>query len=492
MYYQQTEPAHIEETAKKVLLAQQQQLFSQITNFYKINRKNYTTKELKEKILFFIKYARYNSNGYFWVNDMDYRMIMHPIKPEYDGMMFSNIPKVPFVALGVDTLKKSKNSEAFIKYKFYNPTTKKYELKVSLVKVFKPFNWVIGTGQYLSDITPIVQENALKNIRALRYAENGYFWINDTNNKMLMHPIKPEYDGKVFIDTPKVPFVALGVEALKKSKTDRAIIEYSFYNPATKMYERKLSIVKLFKPWNWIIGTGVYLDAIDNSIAEVKAIKDREKTSFLKSIILVSFLMIIVIILFAYYLVSKFIITPMNTLHNEKEYFEEISQIDYLTNILNRRAFFNEVNKYFAYAKRNNISLSVMMIDIDFFKNINDSYGHEAGDFVLKELSKLIANNIREEDIFGRLGGEEFGLCILNDTDETLCVISQKIRKAVENNIVHYKGFKITFTISIGGYKLTSSVENFEIALNKADQALYNAKTDGRNKVKIYNKILCN
>jgi len=492
MYYQKTKPAYIEETAKQILLSHQQQLFSQLTNFYQDYKNKYTKEELQERLKLLVKYARYGSNGYFWINDFNYKMIMHPIRPQYDNKTFKDAPKVPFVALGVDSLKNSDKDKVFIKYKFYNPTTKRYEFKVSLVKVFKPYGWIIGTGQYLSDITPIVKKNALKNIQSLRYGKSGYFWINNTNYKMIMHPIKPQYNNKIFKDTPKVPFVELGVDALLDDNKETAIIEYVFYNPATKKYEKKLSIVKLFKPWNWVIGTGVYLNTINDSISEVKESKDNEKISFIIKIIILSFVIILVTILIAYYLIGHFIVKPMSNLYNEKEYFEGISQTDYLTNILNRRAFFSEVDKYFAYATRNNISLSVLMIDIDFFKKVNDTYGHEAGDVVLKELTKVISQNIREEDIFGRLGGEEFALCILNDTDATMCTIAQKVRKAVEEIVVIYKDQEIRFTISIGGYKLKSTkVEAFSMALDKADKALYTAKTDGRNRVALYDKMLC-
>ena len=491
MYYQQTKPKYIEKVVKEMLISHQEQLFSQLTSFYESHRDRYSQEEMKEGLKFLVKYARYGSNGYFWINDMDCKMIMHPIKPEYNGKYFTDVPEVPFVALGVKNLKYNAKGEAFIKYRFYNPATKKYEFKVSLVKIFKPFNWIIGTGQYLSDITPMIKERALNDIEALRYGESGYFWINDTNYKMIMHPIKKEYDGKIFIDTKKVPFVQLGVEALKNEMNDTAIIKYTFYNPATQKYEDKLSIVKLFKPWNWIIGTGVYLNSIDNSIKKITILKDNEEERFIYKIIILAIFIILSTILIAYYLIVNFIVKPVKDLNDEKEHFEEISQIDYLTQILNRRAFFDEVNQYFAYARRNNLTMSVMMIDIDLFKNINDTYGHEAGDEVLRKLSNTIKNCIREEDIFGRLGGEEFGICILNANEALICEIAEKIRISIEKSSVTYNDNIIKYTISIGGYTIKSRTEQFKIALNKADLALYKAKESGRNKVEIYDGVSC-
>ncbi len=485
MYYQQTRPQYIEKTVKESLISQQQQLFSQLLNFYEDNKNKYSEERLQNELKLLVKYARYGDSGYFWINNLDYEMVMHPIKPHYDGKKFIGTPKVPFVELGVDSLKNTNKNQAFIKYKCYNPATKKYEFKVSLVRIFKPYGWIIGTGQYLSDITPKVQKQALEDIKALRYGDSGYFWINNLDYEMVMHPIKPHYDGKKFIGTPKVPFVELGVNALKNSNDSTAIIKYSFYNPATQKYEDKLSVVKVFEPWGWVIGTGVYLNKIANSIEQVKIMKDKEEEGFIIDSIILAVIIILVTILIAYYLIINFIIKPMNLLQNQKKYFEEISQIDFLTNILNRRAFFSSANRYMAYAKRNDLSIGVMMIDIDHFKKINDTYGHEAGDFVLKELAKTIKEVIREEDIFGRIGGEEFAICILDDSEETLSAMAEKVREAVAKSVVEYNGKKITFTISVGGYQIKSLNENFDMALSKADEALYNAKNNGRNRIEL-------
>jgi len=489
MYYKKTTPKYMENEVKQTLISHQDQLFNQLNRFYALYKNKLPKKELQTRLKMIVKFSRYGKNGYFWINDFNDVMIMHPIRPEYDGKTFIDTPMVPFVELGSKALQKQKVNQTFIKYQFYNPSSQKYEFKVSLVKVFKPYGWIIGTGRYISDVTPLVQKQALDDIKALRYGSSGYFWINDMNYKMIMHPIKPEYNGQIFEDAPTVPFVALGVEALKDSSKGRATIKYRFYNPATKKYENKLSVVQIFKPWNWVIGTGVYLSKIEASIKQVSVNKDKEENNFIYRIIFISIFIIIFSLAIAYYLTIRFIVRPMEELNNKKDYFEEIANIDYLTNILNRRAFYNRANQYFAYAKRNDIEVSVMMIDIDFFKKVNDTYGHEAGDVVLKKLADIIKDSIREEDIFGRLGGEEFGICILNSNATILCKVAQKIRHNVESAIVNYKDSEIKFTISIGCHNMISNTENFETALNKADKALYEAKNTGRNKVEMFENL---
>jgi methyl-accepting chemotaxis protein len=486
MYYKKTTPKYMEEVVKSSIISHQEQLFHQLNSIYNQYKETSSLEELQERLKDIVKYARYGKSGYFWINDMNCKMIMHPIKPQYDGKVFCNTPKVPFVKLGVDALQKMHKNRTFIKYKFYNPATKRYEFKVSLVRIFKPFGWIIGTGKYLSDITPVVKKQLLANIEALRYGKSGYFWINDMQCRMIMHPIKPQYDGKVFCNTPKVPFVELGVKALKVSKNGIAFIKYKFYNPATKKYENKLSVVKLFKPWHWMIGTGVYLDNIEKSMAQVKAMKDNEEQKLIYKILAITLLIIILSLFVSYYLTVKFITNPVRNLTSEKNHFKEIANIDYLTQILNRRAFFIEVEKYYDYSNFNDIKLGIMMLDIDFFKQVNDRYGHDAGDEVLKQLSSFIKNSLRDNDLFGRLGGEEFGICILNSDRNKLLRIATKIKNEVQNYAIFYNNVEIQCTISIGCYELNTKKEDYKEGFSKADKALYKAKKEGRNRAILF------
>ena len=151
----------------------------------------------------------------------------------------------------------------------------------------------------------------------MRYGKNGYFWINDLNYKMVMHPIKPQLDGKVFINTPKVPLVQLGVDALKKSGKDWAIIKYQFYNPATKKYEDKMSIVKLFKPWKWVIGTGTYLKDIQETLDKVSHQIENENRKIMIEIVIIVFILGTLFMILSVFIVNKFIIKPIKEVVNK-------------------------------------------------------------------------------------------------------------------------------------------------------------------------------
>jgi len=139
------------------------------------------------------------------------------------------------------------------------------------------------------------------------------------NYKMVMHPIKPEFDGKTFIHTPKVPFVELGVNALKKSNKDYAFIKYKFYNPATKRYEEKLSIVRKFKPWNWVIGTGTYLQDIKDTINKMRENANKEIKSLIIQTVIMDAIIGILVLILAYIVSKIYIINPIQKLSQRIE-----------------------------------------------------------------------------------------------------------------------------------------------------------------------------
>ena len=136
------------------------------------------------------------------------------------------------------------------------------------------------------------------------------------------------------------------------------------------------------------------------------------------------------------------------------------------------------LNEEILKAKRYNTPLSIIYFDIDHFKQINDTYGHKKGDFILKEVSKIILQNIRKTDIFGRWGGEEF-IIILPFTDlENALILAEKLRKKIEEH--DFDGINITISFGVTELKID---DNADTLINRADEALYKAKNKGRNRV---------
>ncbi|WP_457560358.1 GGDEF domain-containing protein [Caminibacter sp.] len=155
---------------------------------------------------------------------------------------------------------------------------------------------------------------------------------------------------------------------------------------------------------------------------------------------------------------------------------EKVTMIDFLTNTYNRRAFFKLSKMMINDAIRENQNIAVIMMDIDFFKKINDTYGHNTGDNVLKEFSELIKSNIRNNDLFARIGGEEFILMIKNADEPTIKQLVSKLINLIHNMSIKSNNKNIKITVSMGIYIFNPRFESLENAIKKADIALYKAK----------------
>ena len=135
-------------------------------------------------------------------------------------------------------------------------------------------------------------------------------------------------------------------------------------------------------------------------------------------------------------------------------------------------------------------TLSILMIDIDFFKNINDTYGHAAGDIVLEEVAKIIKACTRNVDTAARYGGEEFVVMLNNTSASAAMAVAERIRKSVEEKSIMYDGKKINVTISIGVSSYNFDLETAKSIVERADKALYESKQNGRNRVTLSEKNL--
>ena len=236
-----------------------------LMDFYKKNKNKLSKKELTKAIVNYIKIYRYgNGVGYFFVNDFDSKSVVHPLNPSIEGKSFKNVKDVNGVYFVNDMVKiVKKDGSGLLTYQWLNPKSKLLEDKISYVFEFKPFHWIIGTGEYYSILKEKLLNETIELVNKIKYGDNNYFFILDYNNRVVAHPfIEKGTDFSNVKDLKGNLIVPPMVKMARKNKKGF----YSYWWKKNKkddtLYE-KLTFTKDFPNWKIVIGTGVYLDDID-------------------------------------------------------------------------------------------------------------------------------------------------------------------------------------------------------------------------------------
>jgi diguanylate cyclase (GGDEF)-like protein len=209
------------------------------------------------------------------------------------------------------------------------------------------------------------------------------------------------------------------------------------------------------------------LEIDKNSIGylAVRGIKERDKDRF-------------------YILAQQFVLGIKRAILYQR--VQELAITDSLTQISSRRYYLERLNEEIERSKKFHYHFSCLMIDIDHFKSFNDRYGHLVGDAILKEVAKLIKENIRQIDLFGRYGGEEFSI-VLTETDKGQTqLVAERIRQAIEDRYIRAYDEELRVTVSIGISFFPENGKDIDVLIDKADLALYQAKQEGRNRVCVF------
>jgi diguanylate cyclase (GGDEF)-like protein len=168
---------------------------------------------------------------------------------------------------------------------------------------------------------------------------------------------------------------------------------------------------------------------------------------------------------------------------------ERIALTDALTTIPNRRRFLEALGQEYQRFRRTQRPFCVLYCDLDYFKKINDHYGHAAGDQVLVEFGKLLSSQIRQVDLAGRLGGEEFAVLLVETEHQAALEVAERIRTQFQNLSMSHNGSEFKITVSIGLTQARATDDSFEAILHRADQALYLAKNAGRNNTQCFSEV---
>ena len=442
-------------------------------------------KNLKNVIKNTISVMRFNDGaGYYFIYDMKGNCVLLPPHRSAEGKNFLNFKDIagnnPVKA--AVKIAKTKHS-GFYEWYWYKPKGYNYSMKnekmfkkMGYIKYFQPLDWFVGTGEYVDDeIKEIDNRFLLFYIAQKNYKNEHVVLLRDIETK-------PE----ILASTKGMKLKNLYKEGiLKKVKLmiDKgslsATVKYPaggnsyYYDEVYFKYNKNLNI------------TAVIDLQLQNVESAIENAKKNFKESFKKDVrntILVFVFIILFIGILSMMLsraVSSMFWRYQKKVEEHEKKLSELASCDELTNIYNRRRFDEILNYEIGMAKRYKDPLSLIMFDIDYFKKINDKYGHRAGDEVLKMIAGEVRKNIRETDTFARWGGEEFML-ILPKTDFKGAVnIAENLRLVIYS--ADFGGIgKISCSFGVSQFNDSDDKNSF---IERVDKAMYRAKELGRNRV---------
>ncbi|RXJ88151.1 cache domain-containing protein [Arcobacter sp. CECT 8985] len=323
-FYNMTSPQKVKSLVEKDLKSNTDFLFSIVQKEYENNKDKLTQNELKNRIKQIILNARFDNNGYFFVSDLSNTIVVHPIDKSLVGRNLTKLKDkngVDFVNKITKTIK-SGNSEGFVSYVWQKPNSKDLKKKISYGRLFKPFNWVIISGKYLDSLDKQMREKALSTLSNMRFGNNGYFWVNDTNYKLIMNPNNKDNVGQNLKNSEDSNGKKYFQEFVNVSKSKgEGLVKYYKNKPGEKISKEKFSYVMYFEPWDWIIGTGTYIEDIEKNIQVMADHSKSEINNVITQIIVISVISVVLILLIITYLSKKILVDPINDLEDGLVHF---------------------------------------------------------------------------------------------------------------------------------------------------------------------------
>ncbi|MDD2493599.1 MAG: sensor domain-containing diguanylate cyclase [Tissierellia bacterium] len=369
-----------------------------------------------------------------------------------------------------------------------NSTVEKIKFMMSHYKLINrgEISGFIGVSQEFIDNR--IKAITADKIRKLKFDNNSYIWVNEIINYdggkdyaiRRVHPNLPETEGMLLSTEIKdikgnLPYLE-ELEGVKKN--GEIFLKYYFKELGSEIISEKLSFLKLYKDFDWIIGMGVHIDDIQQYIINTNV----KSTEITRKYILLFLLILLTIIFFS---ISILMLLKNWFFKIEKRKMEQENNVDILTFAYNRKYGTNEMNKSFNEFKKKGTNSAIMMFDIDNFKSTNDTFGHEVGDQILKEVVNIIYKNIRNTDRLIRWGGDEF-ICICYGLNkENVLAFGEKLCSSVASLKISSGNATISTTISIGFSYFEENDKDIGDVIQRADMAMYKSKAEGRNTVNL-------
>jgi diguanylate cyclase (GGDEF)-like protein len=501
--YQQInfEKSNAEVILKKDIQERIYQAHNIATTIYEQN-KNLPETQVTKLITDALRSIRFNQGrGYYFIYKTTGTNIMHPVVPAMEGTSKWDFQDTRgnYIVRDMGGIAKEAG-EGFYRWWFVKPQNKNQEFeKIGFGKHFAPYDWFIGTGEYVIDVENDIKSRLLQRIDNIRYGKNGYVFVVDYQGTILSHYIQ-EYVGTNRMEIRNQHGISTVEEIIKIAKHKEGFHYYeSPLMPSTGQPAEKVSFIKGLSDWKWAIGTGAYISEIENYLAEREEyIGQQNKREFVKIIwvsLLVTLFFIALSFLLSNYLARRFSLYESRTnkdfseLNTIKEQLEHQALHDVLTNLPNRVLLADRLSQSMVQSQRHHNLLAVAFLDLDGFKHVNDTYGHDLGDELLIVVSLRMKDALREGDSLARIGGDEFVavLADLSSVEDCEPVLERLLLAASAPVKVGNVELKVSASIGVTLYPQDNV--SADQLMRHADQAMYVAKESGKNRYHLFDTV---
>jgi len=521
--YIEDESALSEQAIKKKTKSMVEEAHSIALSLFENNKYEIDETKLKYMIKTVVESLKYEDDaGYNFIGSMDGTIVLFPSMPELEGSEILNIrdSEGEYPIQNAVNIASSPQRSGHMEWYWYKPgETGKMHKKIGYIKYFEPYDWFIGTGEYLYNSENALKKKILDTLEKIYRNSEQYLFIGNSYGNVLLAP----YQIDNFYDLGKSGDLYIW-DIIKKLPSDsEGFVDYTLPASALGYSYSKTSYVLYLSKWDWYIGTGINLDFLHSqNLDRINELERLLVQNFLLSILISLVTFLVAMYLFAYYNrnldkefymmndflsnapgkykeldISKFKYRELHNLastanqmiikiHTQKIKLEkyskkmrQLARTDSLTGMLNHNSILDNVQSRMQEADRYHTSLSAIMLDIDDFKSINDTYGHQFGDEVLVRISSIFNEVLRETDIIGRYGGEEFLILLPNTNLENAWLVAEKVRKTVESAVWNVDDLTVTLSGGISQYEGRHSNN----LINDADKKLYKAKSTGKNRM---------
>ncbi|MDX9872109.1 MAG: sensor domain-containing diguanylate cyclase [Clostridia bacterium] len=367
-------------------------------------------------------------------------------------------------------------------------TLKKIEPEMSSYRIVRHGNISCFCGFSREHVNSRVKTSTAEYIRRLKFDNDSYIWVNEVINYeggkdyavRLVHPNLPETEGMLLsTDMTDIKGNLPYLTELEGVKKDGELFSrYYFKELNNESITEKISYAKLYKEYDWIVSMGVQINEMEKYITQTN---DRSKKMAVQN----TLQLLIVLIAVVFFCLALIILMEKRSFKHTQKQLESEINIDPLTNAGSRRFGTRILLKAFKEYKNNGAWPAIVMFDIDNFKFINDNYGHDTGDRVLKTVVESIQKIIRSEDVIIRWGGDEFLGIFYGIRKEHAEPFARKLLGAVSSAQLTVNNETINLTISIGLSYFKEEDTDYSDVVQRADQAMYKSKAEGRNKVNV-------